>query len=290
MKKSILLAILAALAAPMLPARAASFASAVVSYSPGTLPAGETGYTNTSAALGRPSPIVGAGSGFDNVLSPFSPHYEASQLTAVGVGGHLTLQLQNYVVIDRSAGIAEIGIWENVGVVDPAFNGTAGSPASFFGPDTAVVEVSPDNVNWYSLNNGNPILFTMPGAYYLNAGPYDPAPPASPVEGDFGKPFAGTTAGFDGKTNAQILSYFNGSAGGTWLDVNAAGSAVPANVTQIGYVRFSNPGNTDGFELDGVAINTNLTGAPVPEPGALSLLAGAAGLAAARRFRRRCAS
>lgn len=285
MKKNIIVVLPAVIAAVSIHARAASFASAVLSYTPGTLPAGETSYTNAGASLGRPSPIVDP-NGFPNVLSPFSPHFKSTDLTGVGVGGQITLRLANYVTIDRTAGVAEIGVWENVGVVDPAFNGTADSPASFFGPDTAVVEVSPDNVSWYSLNNGNPILFTMPGTYYLNAGPYDAAAPASPVEADFGKPFNGTTTGFDGKTNAQILSYFNGSAGGTWLDVNGAGSAVPANVTQIGYVRFSNPANTDGFELDGVAINTSLTGAPVPEPSSAALLASALLAGAFRRQRK----
>lgn len=287
MKKNLLVIIPAVIAATLVHARAASFASAVLSYTPGTLPAGETGYTNASASLGRPAPIVGAGTSFPNVLSPFSPHYESTDLTGIGVGGQLTLRLQNFVTIDRTAGVAELGVWENVGVNDSAYpNGTAGTPAGFFGTDTAVVEVSPDNVRWYSLNSGNPILFTMPGTYYLNAGPYDAAAPPTPVEADFGKPFTGTTAGFDGKTNAQILSYFNGSAGGTWLDVNGVGSAVPANVTQIGYVRFSNPANTDGFELDGVAINSSLTGAPVPEPSTAALLASALFLGALRRCRK----
>lgn len=290
MKKSIPLIALAALAAFSLDTRAAGFTGAVVDYVSGTLPPSDATLIDPSAALGKPAPITGAGGMYPAVLSPFSPHYEASQITAVGVGGHLTLQLQNFVTIDRTAGVAEIGIWENVGVIDPAFNGTAGTPAGFFGADTAVVDVSPDNLNWYSLNNGAPILFTMPGTYYLNAGPYDPAAPASPVEADFGKPFNGTPSGFDGKTNAQILSYFDGSAGGTWLDVNDAGSAVPANVTQIGFIRFSNPGNSDGFELDGVAINTNLTGAPVPEPTSAALCGVGFVLCLARRFRRPCAS
>lgn len=269
-------------------ARAASFASHVLDYTPGT---GAT-LTNPAAALGAPGPIVGAGSGFDSVFSPFNPHFEASQIVQVGLGGSLTLQLSNFVLIDRTPGVFELGVWENVGLFDNDFpNGTATNPAGEFGSDFARVEVSPDNSTWYALNGGNRILFNVPGNYFLNAGPIDPAPPASPQFADFGKPFTGGLAAFDGKTYPQILATLDGSAGGTWLNLDS----LPLGVTQIGFVRFSDPlmgpGSTfppvtDTIEINAVAINQSLAGPPTPEPATGALLLAALGFSATRRSRR----
>jgi hypothetical protein len=251
--------------------RAQFFAAEALQYTPG---AGVGGYTNPGAALGKPGPIVGLGSGFDNVLSPFSPHYETNQLVAIGQGGSLTLQLANFVQIDRSPGVFELGIWTNVGIIDTAFpSGTAGSPAAVFGADSAVVEVSADNLSWFSLNGGSPILFNLPGNYFLNAGPFDSAAPATPQLADFGKPFTGVLSDFDGLNYPQILNLLDGSAGGTWLDLDS----VPAEISQIGYVRFSGVAAGDTFEIDAVAINSDLAGGTVPEPASgLVLFAGLA--------------
>jgi hypothetical protein len=257
------------------------FAAEVLQYLPGT---GVGSFTNPGAALGKPDPITGLGSGFDNVLSPFSPHYETNQLARIGEGGLLTLQLSNFVLIDRTPGVLELGIWTNVALVDTAFpSGTAANPASTFGADSTIVEVSPDNISWFSLNGGNPILFDLPGNYFLNAGPFDSTAPASPQFADFGKPFSGVLSDFDGLAYPQILDRLDGSAGGTWLDLDS----LPVEVQQIGYVRFSGVAEGFTFELDAVAINRDLAGATVPEPSAaVTLLAGLA-FAGFRRIHRK---
>ncbi len=263
MKKTIALTLAAFSSAATL-ANAAFFADAVVEYTPGT---GVGSYTNSSTALGEPSPIVGAADGFPNVFSPFSPHYETTDLVAIGTGGHLTLRLSHFVTIDRNPGVRELGIWENVGLIDSVGNGTATNPATTFGADSAVVEVSPDNVTWFALNNGSPILFNLPGNYYKNAGPYDASAPASPQFADFGKPFTGTLSSFDGENYSQVLATLNGSAGGTWLDLDSS------PFSQVGYVRFSGVAANQTLEVDAVSINTSLAGAAVPEPASLGLLA-----------------
>lgn len=277
-----LLATLAACAALLHHADAASFAGAVVDYLPGTLPPAAAGLTNPLSALGSPAPIVGTTIGFPNVFSPFSPAFESADLAAIGTGGRLTLQLQNYVLIDRTPGVREIGVWENVFVNDAAYpNGTATASNSLLGGNSAVVEVSADNVTWYSLNSGAPIAFHMPGNYFTNAGPYDPAAPASPAPADFGKPFVAVETDFHGKTYPQILALLDGSAGGTWLDLDS----VPVAVTQIGFIRFS---GASELEIDAVSINAARTGAPVPEPGSLALFICGAAAGATRRFRPSC--
>jgi hypothetical protein len=265
MKKPVLIS--AAFLAAIVPSAhaAESFASAVISYSAGT---GAGGFTNPAAALGKPAAETGFGP-----FTPFNPHFGASQIVRVGEGGHLTVQLSNYVVVDNAPGVRELGIWENVGLTDIAYpNGTANTPASVFGADSAVVEVSGDNVTWHSLNGGAPVLFNLPGNYYANStGAFAPAP-ASPILADFGKPFTGTLSAFDGQTYPQVLATLDGSAGGTWLDIDAG-----FGLTQVGYVRFSGVAAGQTLEIDAIGINGSLIGAVVPEPGVGALFA-AAGL------------
>jgi hypothetical protein len=242
---------------------AAQFANAVIDYTPGAL---FDSYNNPSSALGQPAPIVGADSGFPGVFSPFDPHYETTDLVGVGAGGQLTLQLQNYVKVQ--SGAFEIGVWSNVGLVDTDFpNGTNTTPASTLSPpSSAVVSVSADGTHWVTLNGGNPVTFSLPGNYYTNAGPYDATAPADPQYANFGQPFTGSLSDFDGETYAQVLATLNGSAGGTWLDLDGTG------LSQVGYVRFSGVAAGDELYINGVGINSSLAGGAVPEPASAGLL------------------
>jgi len=262
-------------------AHAAIFATEVVSYIPGT----GGSLTNPAAALGGPSPDIGVGTGFDGIYTPFNPPYEGSALVQIGTGGSITLRLSNFVTIDRTPGVFEIGVWENVGFSDFDFpNGkTAPTTTGFgLGSDYARVEVSADGITWYSLNNGDRILFDLAGNYFANATNSTTAP-ANPVVADFGKPFTyvdspylPTRESLTDKTLAQLLTAFNGSGGGNWLNLDS----VP--VDEIGFIRFSDPllgpdgsfggPNDHTFELDFVAINTALAGAPTPEPTTAALL------------------
>ena len=250
---------------------ATDFAGAVVDYTSGTLLNSDydTGnpYNNPNAVLGQPGGIVGAGTAYTGVFSPFNPHYQATELTGIGHGGQLTLQLQNFVTV--SSGAFEIGVWSNVGLTDTNYPyGTASAPASTFStPVSAVVSVSSNGTDWVALNSGAPTTFGLPGNYYTNATtPFDAAAPASPQLADFGKPFTGTLADFNGETWSQVLATLNGSAGGTWLNLDSTG------LSQVGFIRFS--GVADGSELDlnAVSINSTLSGASVPEPGSTGLL------------------
>jgi len=252
---------------------AAYFAAEVVSYHGG--PGIVTTYANPAAALGSPDGVTGEGV-FPNVLGPFSPAYSDDEIVQIGEGGHLTLRLSHYAVV--GAGL-ELGVITNVGLIDNDWpNGATAGTASTFGADDATVEVSENGLDWVSLGT---LHFNLPAIYYLNAGPYDTAAPASPVLADFGLPFTGSLSDFDNKpTYADVVSVFGGSGGGTWLDLGATG------LSQVGYVRFSvlddgDAGTALSFELDAVSIATAALGAPVPEPASAIVLLLAA--ACARR-------
>ncbi len=243
-------------------AQSTDFAGAVVDYTPGT--GISTAYTDPTSALGKP----GGSPGGSGTLNPFVPNYTGSELTGIGVGGQLTLALANFVTVGP-AGTREVGFFGNVGIVAASNNPpTAGNPAAVFGLRSVLISVSADGVHFVSLNGGTLLPSTLPTNYYTNpdTSNYNAAPPANPTLADFGKPFTGSLADFNGETYAQTLATLNGSAGGTWLDLSGTGLA------QVGYIRFSEPtsGGQNGgvFYLNGVSGNTALLGLAVPEPSA----------------------
>jgi hypothetical protein len=253
---------------------AASYASRVVSYTPGTA---SSLWQNPAAALGPASAVTGENPaasnyfGFPNILSPFSPAYQGDEIVQIGEGGQLTLQLSNYALVGAGK---ELGIYTNIGLIDADYpNGTNTLPASSFGGGSAQVSVSADNINWVSLGSKS---FTMPSLMFPNANPYLTSPPAGGQTADFGLPMPSPFSCFDGhdwtKTqNCFLVSSNTWSAGGDWLDLSASG------LLQVGYIRFEIPSdanpNTDlRLAIDTVAINNAAVGAPVPEPASLLVL------------------
>jgi hypothetical protein len=248
----------------------AAFATSVVSYTPGSATTSNPTYTDASSSLGAPAPIVAAGSPWSNVLSPFSPAYEAAHLVVIGDGGQLTLRLSEPVTVGAGR---EIGVISNVGLIDSDY--PKGSAAGgTFGGGVAEVRVSANGIDFVSLGD---VTFDGPASYYTNAGPYDSAAPANPQVSDFNKPFNGS-ASFDGQSYAQVVQTLGGSIGGTWIDVS------PSGLTSVQYVQFvvANDGDP-GTKLAIDAVTS------VPEPATLGGLLGAAALLVRRSRPRRSA-
>ncbi len=263
-------------------AQAGSFAQAVIAYDPGTTYATKwpnwDPYTNSSAAIGCPDAIT-EGFGSDNIVSPFNPAVKLNQIVSIGEGGQLTLQLANYLQV---SGGPSLGIFSNAGVAEADYMnpiGTTGSPLTTFGVNHVNIDVSANGQQWVSL--GDQLIDKPTNAYLDASNPYL-ASGAGLTSADFSKPFTATLNDLAGKTWPQILSIYNGSAGGTWLDLSATG------LSQVGYIRFSvpddnNTSTSNHFELDGVSIATGNIGAPVPEPATMLLLV--LGLVGLRRRR-----
>lgn len=217
----------------------AQYADGVISYSPGTGFA--AGYTNASSALG--SPALGSG------VNPMDPPFSKSQLVSIGAGGEITLQLDtpitasasdpyglNFIVFANSFFVANGGSGLN--------ETTSGS--LFYHPATTLIQVSPDDVNWYTLN---PTLAPQPGEWFPSYGGGNPLIPVNP---------ALSTTDFAGMTLGQIETLYDGSAGGTGYALdwarNADGSA--ADLTSADYVRIEVESGV--LDMDAVSV--------VPEP------------------------
>lgn len=240
---------------------------------------GAGGYTTASSATGAADGLTGESIGFPNILSPFSPAFEVDELTGIGAGGKITLKFAAPINLITGS---DFGVFTNVGLMDGDFpNGTNTNPAgTFSGVRKADVEVSLNGVNFFAIGR---VTFDNPSNYFANAaGPFLTSAPADPVLADYGQPFAGSLNDFSGLNWNATLGLLNGSAGGTWIDADAA---VPLlGQASLQYVRLSIPtggiAGTDGKLFIDTLYAAN---AAVPEPASIACAAVLAGLVLRRR-------
>ncbi len=256
MKKVCLLLALAGLFV-MSPTIHAQYADSVLSYVSGTGIA--AGYTNTSSALGAPA--------LGSSVNPMDPPFAKNQLISIGAGGEITLQMDtpitdnpshlygmDFIITANSFFVANGGSGQN--------ETTSGS--LFYHAASTLIQVSQDDVNWYTLN---PALAPQPGEWFPSYGGGNPQIPVNP---------ALSSDNFAGMTLGQIESLYAGSAGGTGYSLawaqDAEGDSV--DLSSVDYVRIE----VQSGVLDMDAITA------VPEPSTFALLGvGAMGLLCLRR-------
>lgn len=128
------------------------------------------------------------------------------------------------------------------------------------------VSVSPDGISWYTYTNG-PFADT---AYPTQPFAWDSTNKTWGAEQDWTKPVnpALTAADFAGKTVAQALGLYDGSAGGTAFDLSESGFSSISFIRVAGVTGFTG-GEIDAFSRVGFASSGTAT---APEPGTLALL------------------
>lgn len=230
----------------------AQFADSVLSYESGTGFA--AGFTNASAALGAPA--LGSG------ITPYAPPFAKTQLVSIGAGGEITLQMDSQILNTPANPYGlDFIIFANSFFIE---NGGSGQGATtsgslFFHSSTIQIQVSPDDVNWYTLN---PALAPQAGEWFPTYGGGNPVMPMDPS--------LMNSANFAGLTLAQVESLYNGSAGGTGYSLSWAqdsgGNSV--DLTSVDYVQI----DVESGVLDMDAISV------VPEPATWSMVFVGAGL------------
>jgi hypothetical protein len=246
-----------------------TFADQVISYDGGTNRFQFNLYTNPAVALG--SPQTSTGGGF--VVTPFNNPFSRNDVVSVGLGGQITLRLARFA--EPVAGATpEIGVFTFQQFLQTATGGTNSGPTLFYPSLLAKAEVSADGLAWVALNGGNPVAFDIP------ANAYGDAPPT--ILSDYGQPFVGGLDALrDRASLADTIAAYNGSGGGTWLDISGTG------LPHVGYVRFIVPAsNTFSFQLEAISVSSASAGALVPEP-ALAFAAAVAVAVASTVCRRR---
>jgi hypothetical protein len=242
----------------------AQYADAVVSYSSGTGFA--AGYTNTTAALGAPT--AGA------AVTPMAPPFAKTQLVSIGAGGEITLQMATPITDDPTDPYGlDFNIFANSFFVASSGSGLneVASGSLFYHPVSALVQVSADGVNWFTLN---PSLAPEPGEWFPTYGSGNPQIPVNPSL---------ATSDFAGLTLAQIEALYGGSAGGAGYDLAWAQdtNGDNANLSSADYVRIEVQSGV--LDLDAISA------VPEPPTGSFALLGAGMVIFWWRKGRRRSA-
>lgn len=240
--------LIATLTAPASPAPAGepdpqvdAAADAVVAYAPGLgVP---PGFDDPAAALGPPARFSGAGLE-PGVVSPFQPAFTPAELLVVGRGGSVVLAFDEPVLDDPANPFGvDLLVFGNAFLIDLAFpTGLAGGLFAEGGR----IEVSPDGVTWTLVPEAD-ADGGFPTLGWLDAGPYDLEPGRTPS--DFTRPVdpAVDPSTLAGTSWPNLLAIYDGSGGGTPVDLG------PLGLAAITHVRISVPADAPtAIELDAV--------------------------------------
>ncbi len=236
---------------------------------------GTPGFDNPATVLGEPERFTGE-SLFPGVVSPFNPAFGTDELVSIGEGGHLTVRFDRPINNDGSHlfGV-DLIIFGSGGFVDSGFpDGVVGDPPGVFGTDEAQLELSVDGVDWVDAG-----MFTegfVPAMGYADSGPFDDEPGS--VLTDFTKPVDPSVVldDFSGMNMEDLRAFYDGSGGGTGIDVRALVGADDGFMFARISVADDDDANTSlNAEVEGFAV--------VPAPGVCTVLVGGIALAGRRR-------
>ena len=229
-------------------------------------------FTNPQTALGQPTRFAGTHETFGTATTPFSSAYRFYELVSIGAGGSLTLQF-NEPVVDHPLnpfGI-DLLIFGNSFYSIDFGAGTATGPID---ANIGVIEVSANGVDYVPVTGGADGKFPTVG-YLDTTDPF--AATAGSVLSDFTKPVnPAALTNVVGMNTAQIIAAYDGSGGGSGIDLAGSG------LSSVSFVRISNPaGSLRTIEIDALADVR-----AVPEPATIGMLA-LAGLGMGINIRRR---
>jgi hypothetical protein len=175
-------------------------------------------------------------------VTPFNPAWGADEIVSVGIGGWLTVRFDRPV---RDSAHNPFGldllVFGNAGLIDVDWpKGIAGD---LFGAG-GVVEVSADGVDWRVVPEIQACGMFPTLGYSDLADPYATEPGIA--WSDFSRP---VDPSFDpaGKGFAEISRAYDGSGGGTGIDLASVG------LGEISFVRISNPDGAESIEIDALS-------------------------------------
>ncbi len=243
------------------------FATHWLVYDPGSNPS--LNYTDPASALGRPSRFTGDNAEFlyPSAVTAFNGAFNYDQVLSIGTGGHIILGFGAPVRDDphHHFGI-DILVFGNASFIDADYpSGIVGGIFS----EGGVVELSADGIHWVAATGVTPDGAVPTVGYSDLLDPF--ATERGSIPTNFRLP-VDPSVDFTGMNYSQVLDAYNGSGGGTGIDIGAYGLSV------VNFIRISNTG-PNSIEIDAVSRVSS-----VPAPGVVAVL-GLAGIAVARRRR-----
>ena len=194
-------------------------ASAVVSYDAG-IGAGAS-YRTPAVALGEPTRFTGAGVE-PGAVTPFRPPFLPTEVVSVGRGGHLVLAFDEPILDDpRNPHGIDLIVYGNAFCSDLAY---PGGVAGWTYSEGGTIELSADGVSWSAVP-GAEADGGLPTLAWIDAGPYATSPGTEPTAFDVPADPSVTPESLLGLGWAEIVTAYAGAAGGTRIDLAAAGLA-----------------------------------------------------------------
>lgn len=215
-------------------------------------------FNDPNTALGRPT-LVTTGDGFymspgESVpVVPVYGPFRYFEIVTIGNGGRLTVKFNHPVANDANNlyGIDFIIYGNASQTIAGGQHWTNGNPeqtavVGAVSDEPGIVAVSQDGNTWYYFSNGPYADSFAPTASYkwddVNNIWGDELDQTRPIDPNL------TAADLAGKTAAQIIEMYNGSAGGTGFDIGTLG------LGWIQYVRIEDkPGSSATSEIDAIA-------------------------------------
>ncbi len=238
------------------------FAAEVVDYVQGTGVINDylsgVPFNDPDTAIGRPT-LMTTGDGFYippaqsvPVVPVYGP-FRYFEVVSIGTGGRLTVKFNHPIANDRNNpyGIDFIIYGNAAQTIAGGQHWTNGNPEQTTVTDSitdepGIVSVSQDGATWYYFSNGPYADSFAPTAGLqwddVNDVWAEELDPTRPVDPNI------TAASLNGKTVAQIIELYDGSAGGTGFDIGSLG------LDWIQYVRIEDKsGNSATTEIDAIA-------------------------------------
>lgn len=232
------------------------WADSVIDHIPGA--GGVAGYDDPTTVLGPPSSMSGAGTPDESVVSPFSPAWQTDQLLSLGAGGRVTVRFDQPVVDDpENAYGIDLIVFGNAGLIDG--NWPQGACVGLFGADGGRIRVSADGQAWHTVEDVAADAL-WPTMAFLDAGPYDILPGASPTDPTRPVDPQHTLDDALGATWADLVSLYDGSAGGTGIDLAWVGlDAIQYVRIEVDQTSFLSP-EIDAIVDAGLWVSGDVTG------------------------------
>jgi hypothetical protein len=226
-----------------------AFADQVVATS-GTF--NDSDFRNPEAVLGEPTRFTSPSSPYGGAVTPFNPPFGGDEILSLYQGESVTVKFPVKVydnpISDHSG--ADFLVFGNA-FYNFDFNTLKATGGVFAEPGQ--IELSQDGVNFFPITSAFADTAFPTNGYQNPTGPFDP-PPTNAIPSDFGLP-VNLSFNETGLTLAQIVAAYNGSGGGTPVDISSTG------LPWIQYVRVS--GAAGGVEVDAMSVVNPL---PAPTP------------------------
>lgn len=191
------------------------FASSVVSYSEGT---GAGSFIDPNAALGSPTRYTGVQYGFPGSVTPFNPSFDPGETVTLGLGGSLVVAFDHAVTNDPSNPFGiDLLVFGNSFFWDPiAFSPTAKALSA----EGGTISVSQDGLIWHTIIGSAADGLWPTLGYADETNDFGGAP--GQILTDFTRPVDPAFSWLD-KSAAEIIAGYNGSGGGTGVDIGSVG-------------------------------------------------------------------